>query len=80
MTVAGVVFGGDALDGGFEEDGGGGAVDVVVAVDEDRFAGADGALDAGDGDIHAEHEHRIEEMVEGWGEEGFGGCGVGDCA
>ena len=35
----GSVFRRDAFDGGFEEDGGGGAVYVVVAVDEDGFAG-----------------------------------------
>jgi hypothetical protein len=35
--LRGLFLGGDALDGGLEEDGGGGAVDVVVAVDEDGF-------------------------------------------
>ena len=36
------------LDRRFQDDDGGGAVDVVVAVDEDGFAGADGLLDARD--------------------------------
>src|SRR5438445_11824251 len=35
----GRVFGGDPFDGGLEEDGGSGAVDVVVAVDEDGLGG-----------------------------------------
>ncbi len=61
MTLGRGFFGGDAFDGGLEEDGGGGAVDVVVAVDEDGFGGADGLLDAGYGDVHAEHEHGVVE-------------------
>ena len=80
---------GDALDGGLEQDGGGGAVDVVVAVDEDGLTGLDGAFDAGDGFGHAEQEVGIVEMVEGGceeflglgdvagGEESGDGCGVG---
>src|SRR5438445_4661600 len=58
----GRVFGSDPLDGGLEEDGGGGAVYVVVAVDEDRLAGANGLLDAGYGQVHAEHEHGVVEI------------------
>ena len=73
-------FGGDSFDGGLEEDGGGGAVDVVVAVDEDGLAGADGPLDARHGHVHAEHEHGVDEVVDGWGEEGAGGGGVRDAA
>ena len=49
MTLAGLSLARHSLDGGLEEDGGGGAVDVVVAVDEDGLGGADGLLDAGDG-------------------------------
>src|ERR1700756_4839239 len=45
----GRVFGGDPFDGDLEEDDGGGAVNVVVAVDEDGLVGADGFLDAGYG-------------------------------
>ena len=76
----GGVFGGDSFDGGFEEDGGGGAVDVVVAVDEDGFAGADGTLDADYGDVHAEHEHGVDEVVDCGGEEGLDGRGIRDAA
>ena len=50
--------GGDALDGGLQEHGGDGAVDVVVAVDEDGFGGEEGSADAVDGFVHAEHEVR----------------------
>ncbi len=73
----GFVFGGDPLDGSLEEDGGGGAVDVVIAVDEDWFGGPDRPLDAGYGQVHAEHEHGVVEIVDGWVEEGLGGCRVG---
>ena len=76
----GSVFGGDPFDGGLEQDGGGGSVDVVVAVDEDGFAGADGVLDAGYGQVHAQHEHGVDEVVEGWVEEGLGGCWVRDAS
>jgi hypothetical protein len=74
------VFRGDTFDGGLEEDGGGGSVDVVVTVDENGFAGADGVLDAGYGEVHAEHKHGIDEVVDGWVEEGLGGCGVRDAS
>ena len=70
----------DALDGGLEEDGGGGAVDVVVAVDEDGLAGVDGLLDAGDGFTHAEEKEGVVEGVEGGGEEGGCSGGIGDAA
>ena len=54
----------DALDGGLEQDGGGGAVDVVVAVDEDGFGGEDGGEDAFDGSGHSEELGRVMELVE----------------
>src|ERR1700730_15854342 len=41
----GSVFGGDPFDGRLEEDGGGGSIDVVVAVDQNGFAGSDRMLD-----------------------------------
>ena len=75
--AGGSVFGGYALDGGLEEDGGGGAVDVVVAVDEDGLGGGYGLLDAGDGGAHAEHEERVVEVFEGGVEEALR---VGDAA
>ena len=82
--LRGTIGWGDALDGGLEEDGGDGAVDVVVAVDEDGLGGCDGVLDAGDGGGHAEKEKGVVEIVEGRGEEGAqitdgaGGEDVGD--
>src|ERR1035437_1406417 len=71
---------GDALDGGLEQDGRGGAIDIVVAVDEDRFAGKDGREDALDGATDAEElrwiagwiiekgfERGVEEVCSGGG-------------
>ena len=71
---------GDALDGGFEQDGGGGAVNVVVSVDQDGFSGLDGGEDAFDGGSHAEElcgvvGGRVEEGIDARVEEGF--CGFG---
>jgi hypothetical protein len=54
--------GGEHFDGGFEQDDGDGAVDVVVAIEEDRLARGDGALNALDCDGHAEHEKGIVEV------------------
>ncbi len=70
--VGGLVFWGNASVRSeprvLEENGGNGAVDVVVAVDEDRFGVGKGGLNAGDGGVHAEHEAGIVQMVEGGGE------------
>ena len=44
------------FDGGLEQHHGGGAVDVVVAVEQDGLARGDGALQAVDGRIHAQHQ------------------------
>ena len=62
------------FDGAFEDDGGGGAVDVVVAVDFHGLGVADGALDAGDGEVHIAEEEGVVEVVEGGGEEAPGGA------
>ncbi len=80
MTRAGDSLRGYALDGCFEEDGGCRAVDVVVAVDEDGLACADGLLDAGHGDVHAEHQARVEEIFDGGIEKSVGGCGISQAA
>ena len=52
------------LDGGLKQDDGGGAVHVVVAVDEDRLACRDGLLDARDCVGHAMQSVGVEQMVE----------------
>ena len=52
------------LDGGLEQDDGGGAVHVVVAVDEDRLARRDGLLDARDRGGHAVQRIGVEQVVE----------------
>ena len=52
------------FDHGFQDDDGGGAVDVVVAVDEDVFFLGDGGLQALDGGLHAEHQVRRMQMRE----------------
>ena len=59
----------DALDGGLEQHRGGGAVNVVVAIDEDGFGVADRALNAGDRTRHAKQEEGIVEVVQGGIEE-----------
>jgi hypothetical protein len=66
---------GEHLDGGFEEDDGGGAVHVVVAVQQDGLAAGDGQFKAVYGSGHAAHPKgivevgkvRIEEMECGFG-------------
>jgi hypothetical protein len=60
------------LDGGLEQDHGGGAVHVVVAVEKHRLARGDGALQALDGRGHAQHEEGIVEMRRLGIEEGEG--------
>ncbi len=50
------------LDSGLEQDDGGGAVHVVVAVKENRLLGGDGALQPVNGHIHAQHEKWIVEV------------------
>ena len=62
---------GYAFDGCLEQDRGGGAVDVVVAVDEDRLAKRDRLLDAGNRGGHALHEERRIEAIERGIEEGL---------
>ena len=57
MKADEIVSGADEhFDSGFEEDHGGGSVDVVIAIEEDGFASGYGALEALDGGGHAEHE------------------------
>ncbi len=68
------------FDGGFEQDDGDGAVDVVVAVEEDGLARGDGAFEALDGGGHAEHEKGIVEVGRLGIEEGEGLGGRGDAA
>jgi len=50
------------LDGGLEKDYGGGAIDVVVAIEEHRFMLRNGPLKARDGFVHAKHELRVVKM------------------
>ena len=57
-AVRNVKFRGAAaeLDGGLEDYDCGGAIDVVVAVDQDRFLVLDGGFDPVDGRLHAGHQ------------------------
>jgi hypothetical protein len=50
---------GEHFDGRLEQHDGGGAVDVVVAVEQDGFAAGDGQFEAVDGGGHAEHQEGI---------------------
>ena len=68
------------FDGGFEQDDGDGAVDVVVAIEQDRLARGDGSFDALDGGGHAEHEKGIVEVGRFGIQEGEGFGGRGDAA
>jgi hypothetical protein len=73
-------FSAEHLDGGFEQDYGGGAVYVVVAVEEDRLMTRYRSFKPLDGGGHAEHEEGIVEVGKLRIEEGVGlGCG-GDAA
>jgi hypothetical protein len=60
------------FDGGLEQDNGGGAVDVVVAVEKDGLAAVDGGFKAGDGGSHAEHQRWIVQMIDGGVKKGEG--------
>ena len=52
------------LERGLEDDDGGGAVDVVVAIDKDGFAALDGGAQALDGGAQSGHEIGRMEMGE----------------
>jgi hypothetical protein len=68
------------FDCSFEQNDSDRSVDVVVAVKQDRFARGDGAPDAIDGAIHAEHQIWIVEMSELGIEKAEGLSGRGDAA
>ncbi len=68
------------LDSGLEQNDGGSAVDVVVAVDEDRFTRGDGLLDTFDRDSHPVERIWIEQVVQRGMEELRGGSGIHDTA
>ena len=65
-------FAAEHFDGGLEQHDRGGAVDVVVAVEQNGFVARDGRFDALDGGLHAEHEKRIVEVRDFRIEEGEG--------
>ncbi len=54
----------DHFDRGLEQDDGDGAIDVVVAVDENWLTIRDGGLDSGNGDGHSGHAVGVEKMIE----------------
>ncbi len=57
------------LERGLQDDDGRGAVDVVVAIDEDGFAAFDGSLQALDGRAQTGHQVGRVEILQGRGEE-----------
>ena len=71
---------GGAFEGGLEQDRGDGAVDVVVAVDEDGLLREEGGAEALDGGAHSEHEVGGVELGEVGMEEGAGGFRGGEVA
>ena len=66
------------LDGGLEDDDCGGAIDVVVAVDEDRLLVLDGGFDPVNGRLHTGHQVGRVQVSECGSQETFGGFGSGD--
>ncbi len=62
----------------FQDDDRHGAIDVVVAVDEDGFFSFDGGVDAVDGGAKAEHFFGCVQMIERREQEASCGVGIGD--
>ena len=68
------------LDGSLEQNDGGGAVHVVVAVKQDRLARGYGSLQPCDSRVHAQHEEGIVKVSNFWIEEGECFRWLGDAA
>ena len=65
---------------GLKQDDGGGAVHVIVTVEQDGFLARDGCFDALHGRLHAEHKERIVELCNFRIEERESFAGGGDAA
>jgi len=52
-------------DGGDQKDDGHGAIDIVIAIDEDFFVSVDGAFETRDGFGHVAERQRVVKLVEG---------------
>jgi len=61
------------FEGGLENDDGGGAIDVVVAVDEHFFFALDSSFQAIEGRFHTGHCQRVVQMIERRGKKMCGG-------
>jgi hypothetical protein len=68
------------FDRGFEQDDGNGAVNIVVAVEEDWFARGDGSFETLYGGSHAEHEKWLVQVGRLWIQESKSFGGGGDTA
>ncbi len=68
------------FDGSLQDDDGGGAVHVVVAVDEDGFFALDGGIEPVDRRLHAAHQIGRVKMSERGREKARGGFGVRNVA
>ncbi len=68
------------FDGSLEDYDCGGAIDIVVAVDEDRLLVLDGGFDPVNGCLHAGHEVRRVQVSKIGSQETFGGFGFGDAS
>jgi hypothetical protein len=75
-----VDFAAQDVDGVPEDGGGGDAVDVVVAVDDDFFAVADGAGDAVGGFGEVGNGGGVVEIIGAGGEKGLAGLGIAQAA
>ena len=63
---------------GFKNHDGGGAVDVVITVDQNVFLALDGRIEPVDGSFHSGHQVGRVQMGEGWGQKTFGSLAVVD--
>src|SRR5271170_2562241 len=64
----------------FQNDDGGGAVDVIVAIDENAFFALDGGVDAINGSFHAQHQIGRMKLSERRIEKTLGGLRISDSA
>ena len=62
----------ESFDRGFQQHNGDGSIHVVIAIDQDRFAGGNRTLNSLDCRGHAEHEIGIVQPIEAGTKEGGG--------
>ena len=68
------------LDGLLQNDDRDGAVDVVIAIDQDFLFGLDGRFHSRDGIVHAGEQRGVMQVIEIGSQKPAGGGSVGDAA